>query len=54
MPKESIMLNIGTLTPEHWAYVPLILDILHILIVLFLISLFLFSYWEGCDMLRDM
>ena len=41
-PKESVMLCMGALTPEHWAFVPLILDILHNPIVLFLISLFLF------------
>ena len=57
MLKESVMLCIGTLTPEHWAFVPLILDILHNPIVLFRFVPYFFisfSYWEGCDVLRDM
>ena len=45
MPKESVMLCIGTLTPEHWAYVPLILDILRNSIVLFCLFCFLFLYF---------
>ena len=45
-PKESVMLCIGTLTPEHWACV--------VCFVSYFVISFSFSYWEGCDMLRDM